>query len=75
MEQGNVDLPILIGQSGPLNGLRWVIEREKLIGREDTCDVVIADRQFLATMPGFTWRMMVSISKIWRRRTEPTSTL
>jgi predicted component of type VI protein secretion system len=45
MEQGNVDLPILIGQSGPLNGLRWVIEREKLIGREDTCDVVIADRQ------------------------------
>jgi hypothetical protein len=45
MEPENLDLPILIGQSGPLNGLRWVIDGEKLIGREDSCDVVIADRQ------------------------------
>jgi len=45
MDSDNVDLPVLIGQSGPLNGLRWMIEGEKLIGREDTCDVVIADRQ------------------------------
>ena len=45
MEPEITDLPILIGQSGPLNGLRWIIDGEKLIGREDTCDVVIADRQ------------------------------
>ncbi len=45
MEPENLDLPILIGQSGPLNGMRWTIEGERLIGREDTCDVVIADRQ------------------------------
>lgn len=45
MDPENQDLPILIGQSGPLNGLRWTIEDERLIGREDTCDVVIADRQ------------------------------
>ncbi len=41
----NLDLPILIGQSGPLNGLRWTIEGITTIGREDTCDVVISDRQ------------------------------
>lgn len=45
MEPENLDLPILIGQSGPLNGTRWVIDGEKMIGREDSCDVVIADRQ------------------------------
>ncbi len=45
MEPEITDLPILIGQSGPLNGLRWIIDGEKLIGREDSCDVVIADRQ------------------------------
>ncbi len=45
MDPENLDLPILIGQSGPLNGLRWTIEDEKLIGRDDACDVVIADRQ------------------------------
>jgi DNA-binding winged helix-turn-helix (wHTH) protein len=41
----NVDLPILIGQAGPLNGNRWAIEQELLIGRDDTCGVVIQDRQ------------------------------
>jgi DNA-binding winged helix-turn-helix (wHTH) protein len=41
----DLDLPLLIGQSGPLNGLRLMIEGETLIGREDTCNVVIADRQ------------------------------
>jgi len=41
----NMDLPILIGQSGPLNGLRWTIEGVLTIGREDSCDVVIPDRQ------------------------------
>lgn len=45
MAPENVDLPILIGQSGPLNGVRLMIEGEALIGREDTCDLVIADRQ------------------------------
>lgn len=41
----NMDLPILIGQSGPLNGLRWTIEGVTTIGREDSCSVVIPDRQ------------------------------
>jgi len=39
------DLPVLIGQTGILNGLRWLINGELTIGRDVDCDVVIADRQ------------------------------
>jgi hypothetical protein len=38
-------LPVLIGQSGPLNGLRWVISEVLIIGRDSGCDIVIPDRQ------------------------------
>jgi pSer/pThr/pTyr-binding forkhead associated (FHA) protein len=40
-----IDFPVIIGQSGPLNGQRWIIEDEVTIGRDPTCDIVIADRQ------------------------------
>jgi len=36
---------ILVGLTGPLNGQRWVIRNPFLIGRDNSCDVVIADRQ------------------------------
>jgi len=36
---------ILLAQSGPLNGQRWTIKMEMLIGREENCDIVISDRQ------------------------------
>jgi DNA-binding winged helix-turn-helix (wHTH) protein len=39
------EYPILIGQTGPLKGQRWVLNRPLLIGREATCDVVVPDRQ------------------------------
>lgn len=39
------EYPVLIAQSGPLKGQRWVVDRPLLIGREATCDVVIPDRQ------------------------------
>ena len=39
------DLPVLIGQTGMLNGLRWLINGDLTIGREPDCNVVIADRQ------------------------------
>lgn len=39
------DLPVLIGQNGPLNGQRWAIENSLLIGRDPDCQVVIPDRQ------------------------------
>lgn len=36
---------LLIAQAGPLNGQRWAIRQDMILGREDSCDVVIADRQ------------------------------
>lgn len=45
MQYDGAELPVLIGQAGPLNGQRWVIEREILMGRDASCDIVITDRQ------------------------------
>jgi hypothetical protein len=36
---------VLIGQTGPLNGQRWQIDHELLIGRDVSCQVMISDRQ------------------------------
>lgn len=45
MEATGGELPILIGQTGPLNGQRWVIGDTLIIGREASCDIVIPDRR------------------------------
>jgi DNA-binding winged helix-turn-helix (wHTH) protein len=43
---GNLEeAPLLIGQTGPLKGERWVLNKIHTIGRESTCEVVIPDRQ------------------------------
>jgi DNA-binding winged helix-turn-helix (wHTH) protein len=39
------EFPMLVAQEGPLKGLRWPLSRTIVLGREATCDVVIADRQ------------------------------
>jgi DNA-binding winged helix-turn-helix (wHTH) protein len=40
------DVPILIGQSGPVAGQRWVLTKPvAVIGRDKTCDIIIDDRQ------------------------------
>jgi pSer/pThr/pTyr-binding forkhead associated (FHA) protein len=39
------NLPILVAQTGPLKGQKWVISNEIVIGRESDCDIVILDRQ------------------------------
>ena len=39
------DLPVLIAQTGPLNGQRWTLEKDLVVGRDATCDIVISDRQ------------------------------
>ena len=39
------EVPILIGQTGPLMGQRWLINTDLVMGREATCDIVIPDRQ------------------------------
>jgi pSer/pThr/pTyr-binding forkhead associated (FHA) protein len=45
MDSVGNDLPVLIGQAGPLNGNRWAIAKILLIGRDPSCDVVVPDRQ------------------------------
>jgi hypothetical protein len=43
---GKSDVPILIGQSGPVAGQRWVLSKPTAtIGRDPGCDIVIPDRQ------------------------------
>lgn len=40
------EVPVLIGQEGPLQGGRWPLARSGLlIGRGADCDVIVADRQ------------------------------
>jgi len=44
MEKRN-STPILIAQNGMLNSKQWLVDHEVLIGREECCDVMVADRQ------------------------------
>lgn len=44
------ELPVLIAQTGKLNGSRWILEGEQTtIGRGGECDLVIPDRQVSRT--------------------------
>jgi hypothetical protein len=45
MEQNEKEFPVLIAQTGPLNGQRWTIKQAMVIGRDVACDVVVPDRQ------------------------------
>jgi len=39
------EYPSLIAQVGPLNGQRWILNGDVLVGRDDSCQVVIQNRQ------------------------------
>jgi DNA-binding winged helix-turn-helix (wHTH) protein len=41
----NEEFPMLVAQEGPLKGQRWLVDHSLVLGRESTCDVVVADRQ------------------------------
>lgn len=45
MNRTGAELPVIIAQTGPLNGQRWAVEHDMVIGRDETCEIVIADRQ------------------------------
>jgi hypothetical protein len=45
MERNNKDTPVLVGQSGPLNGQRWLLRDSIVIGRDMDCDISIPNRQ------------------------------
>lgn len=41
----NQDVPVIVGQTGPLNGKRWIIRGELHVGRDPKNDIVIQERQ------------------------------
>lgn len=45
MERISEEVGLLIAQTGPLNGQRWALKTNTVIGREPDCDIVIPDRQ------------------------------
>jgi DNA-binding response OmpR family regulator len=45
MPHSTDEYPLLTAQSGPLNGQRYPINTSLVVGREDTCDIVVPSRQ------------------------------
>jgi DNA-binding winged helix-turn-helix (wHTH) protein len=45
MKEFSENVPFLVAQGGLLNGQRWAILDELLIGRDENCDIVIPERQ------------------------------
>lgn len=45
MIDNNKELPLLIAQTGPLEGHRWKIKSEMILGRGIDCDIIIPQRQ------------------------------
>jgi hypothetical protein len=45
MDRNNDDTPVLVGQSGPLNGQRWLVRSKIVVGRDMECDIIIPSRQ------------------------------
>lgn len=45
MTRPMAELPVLIAQAGELNGQRWGIDKVLNIGRDNECEILIADRQ------------------------------
>lgn len=45
MDNNSEEVALLVAQTGPLNGHRWTLRNSLLVGRDSTCDIMIADRQ------------------------------
>ena len=45
MTYNNHDVPVLVGYEGNLDGQRWMLKRELVLGREEGCDIPINNRQ------------------------------
>ncbi|PWH18496.1 MAG: hypothetical protein DDG59_06020 [Anaerolineae bacterium] len=45
MKENLENVPFLVAQGGSLNGQRWAIRDQLLIGRDEQCDIVIPERQ------------------------------
>jgi pSer/pThr/pTyr-binding forkhead associated (FHA) protein len=45
MAQNDHDIPVLIGHEGTLDGQRWMLREVLVLGREESCDIPIPNRQ------------------------------
>jgi DNA-binding winged helix-turn-helix (wHTH) protein len=45
MNKSPEEYPLLVAHEGPLKGQRWQLSQTIVLGRETSCDVVVADRQ------------------------------
>ncbi len=45
MQPNSEEYAVLVAQTGPLNGQRWPLQDILLVGRDQSCDIVVADRQ------------------------------
>jgi pSer/pThr/pTyr-binding forkhead associated (FHA) protein len=54
MERSSEDIPVLVGQAGPLNGQRWMIRDAIIVGRDASCDIEIPNRQVSRQHARFT---------------------
>ncbi|RPI33956.1 MAG: FHA domain-containing protein [Chloroflexota bacterium] len=54
MAQNTEDSPILIAQTGPLNGQRWSLHESIIVGRDESCDIVVPSRQVSRCHARFT---------------------
>ena len=44
MDGNLTESPLLIAQTGPLKGQRWTINKSLVIGRDVSCEIIVADR-------------------------------
>jgi hypothetical protein len=45
MQPNSEEVAVLVAQTGPLNGQRWPLRDNLVVGRDLSCDIVVADRQ------------------------------
>lgn len=54
MERYDEEVALLVGQAGPLDGQRWALRSLVIVGRDFSCDIVVADRQVSRQHAKFT---------------------
>jgi len=54
MARSSNELPILVAQTGPMNGQRWTVATSLVVGREPGCDIAIPNREISRYHARFT---------------------